>query len=88
MLCVDEKSQVQALDRTRPLLPLHPGLPERQTRDYIRHGTTSLFAALEVATGRVIGKCLRRHRSREFRKFLEAVDGQLPPDQEIHIVMD
>jgi transposase len=88
VLCVDEKSQVQALDRTRPLLPLRPGLPERQTHDYIRHGTTSLFAALEVATGRVIGKCLRRHRSREFRKFLEAVEGQLPPEPEIHIVMD
>ena len=88
VLCLDEKSQVQALDRTRPLLPLRPGLPERRTHDYIRHGTTSLFAALEVATGRVIGKCLRRHRSREFRKFLEAVEEQLPPGPEIHIVMD
>ena len=88
VLCVDEKSPVQAWDRTRPLLPLRPGLPQRQTHDYIRHGTTSLFAALEVATGRVIGKCLRRHRSREFRKFLEAVEGQLPPEPEIHIVMD
>src|SRR5438067_8678772 len=63
VLCVDEKSQVQALDRTRPVLPLRPGLAERQTHDYIRHGTTSLFAALEVATGQVIGKCQRRHRS-------------------------
>jgi transposase len=88
VLCVDEKSQVQALDRTRPLLPLRPGLPERQTHDSIRHGTTSWLAALEVAAGRGIGKCLRRHRSRGFRQFLEAVEGQLPPEPEIHIVMD
>ncbi len=66
VLCVDKKSQVQALDRTRPVLPLRPGVPERQTHDYLRHGTTSLFAALEVATGKVIGKCQRRHRSQEF----------------------
>jgi len=70
VLCVDEKSQVQALDRTRPVLPLRPGVAERQTHDYVRHGTTSLFAALEVATGKVIGKCQRRHRSQEFLKFL------------------
>jgi putative transposase len=66
VLCVDEKSQVQALDRTRPVLPWRPGLAERQTHDYIRHGTTSLFAALEVATGQVIGKCQRRHRAKKW----------------------
>ena len=88
VLCVDEKSQVQALDRTRPVLPLRPGVPERQTHDYIRHGTTSLFAALEVATGKVIGKCQRRHRSQEFLKFLEEVDRQIPTASAVHIVMD
>jgi len=88
VLCVDEKSQVQALDRTRPVLPLRPGLAERQTHDYIRHGTTSLFAALEVATGQVIGKCQRRHRSQEFLKFLEEVDRQLPARPAVHLVMD
>jgi transposase len=88
VLCVDEKSQVQALDRTRPVLPLRPGVPERQTHDYIRHGTTSLFAALEVATGKVIGKCQRRHRAREFLKFLEEVEAQLPTEPEVHLVMD
>jgi transposase len=88
VLCVDEKSQVQALDRTRPVLPLRPGLPERQTHDYIRHGTTSLFAALEVATGKVIGKCQRRQRSQEFLKFLEEVDRQLPTAPAVHLVMD
>lgn len=88
VLSVDEKSQVQALDRTRPVLPLRPGLAERQTHDYIRHGTTSLFAALDVKTGKVIGECHRRHRAREFLKFLEAVDGQLPTEPEVHLVMD
>ena len=88
VLCVDEKSQVQALDRTRPLLPLRRGVPERQTHDYIRHGTTSLFAALEVASGKVIGKCQRRHRSQEFLKFLEEVDRQLPARAAVHLVMD
>jgi transposase len=88
VLCVDEKSQVQALDRTRPVLPLRPGLAERQTHDYVRHGTTSLFAALEVATGQVIGKCQRRHRSQEFLQFLAEVDRQLPAEPEVHLVMD
>ncbi len=88
VLCVDEKSQVQALDRTRPVLPLRPGVAERQTHDYVRHGTTSLFAALEVATGKVIGKCQRRHRSREFLQFLEELDRQLPAAQPVHLVMD
>jgi transposase len=89
VLCVDEKSQVQALDRTQPILPLRPGLPEQRTNDYERHGTTSLFAALDIATGKVIGKCHRRHRHQEFLKFMEAVDATLPADAgEIHLVLD
>jgi len=88
VLCLDEKSQVQALDRTRPLLPMRPGIPERQTHDYIRHGTTSLFAALDVATGKVIGQCHRRHRHQEFLKFLQRLDAELPPTGEVHIIMD
>ena len=89
VLCVDEKSQTQALDRTRPILPLRPGLPERQTHDYIRHGTTSLFAALNIRTGEGIGACHRRHRHQEFLKFLELVDSRLPDDvEEVHLVMD
>lgn len=90
VLCVDEKNQVQALDRSRPLLPLQPGSPERRTRDYYRHGTTSLFAALDVATGTVIGKCLRKHRQQEFLRFLRHLDKTLDkqPGQEIHLVMD
>jgi len=88
VLCVDEKSQVQALDRTQPLLPLRPGQVERRTHDYKRHGTTSLFAALDVATGKVIGQCYRRHRSTEFRRFLNHVEANVPSDLEIHIVMD
>src|SRR5260370_7409440 len=87
VLSMDEKSQVQALDRTRPLLPMRPGIPARQTHDYIRHGTTSLFAALEVATGKVIGQCHRRHRHQEFLKFLEPVDTQLPPHRDLHVLM-
>jgi transposase len=88
VLSMDEKSQVQALDRTRPLLPMRPGVPARQTHDYIRHGTTSLFAALEVATGKVIGQCHRRHRHQEFLEFLDRVDAQLPPDRDVHVIMD
>lgn len=88
VLSMDEKSQVQALDRTRPLLPMRPGMPARQTHDYIRHGTTSLFAALDVATGKVIGHCHRRHRHQEFLRFLERVDAQLPPDRDVHVIMD
>lgn len=88
VLSVDEKSQVQALDRTQPFLPLAPGQPERHTHDYERHGTTSLFAALDVATGKVIGQCHRQHRHQEFLKFLNTVADQMPLDQEIHIVMD
>lgn len=88
VLCLDEKSQVQALDRTRPLLPMRPGIPARQTHDYIRNGTTSLFAALDVATGKVIGHCHRRHRHQEFLKFLDRIDAQLPPTGEVHVIMD
>ena len=88
VLCVDEKSQIQALNRTQPILPLRPGQVERHTPEYQRNGTTSLFAALDVATGNVIGRCFRRHRSVEFRRFLEVVDAQVPPDLEIHLVLD
>jgi len=89
VLSIDEKSQVQALDRTQPILPLRPGLPEQRTSDYERHGTTSLFAALDIATGKVIGKCHRRHRHQEFLKFMELVDSQLPAEaKEIHVVVD
>jgi transposase len=89
VLCVDEKSQVQALDRTQPILPLRPGLPEQRTNDYERHGTTSLFAALDIATGKVVGKCHRRHRHQEFLKFMELVDATLPADaDEVHLVLD
>ncbi len=89
VLSVDEKSQVQALDRTQPILPLRPGLPEQRTSDYERHGTTSLFAALDIATGKVIGECHRRHRHQEFLKFMELVDGKLPESsEEVHLVMD
>ena len=90
VLSVDEKSQVQALDRTQPLLPMAPGQAERGTPDYVRNGTTSLFAALNVATGAVIGKCYRRHRQQEFLKFLDEIDAQVErePGVEIHIVLD
>lgn len=88
VLCVDEKSQIQALDRTQPMLPLAPGLPERRTHDYVRHGTTTLFAALDVATGKVIGQTQRRHRSTEFLKFLRTVEANVPVALDIHLVMD
>ncbi|MCY4501656.1 MAG: IS630 family transposase [Alphaproteobacteria bacterium] len=88
VLCVDEKSQIQALDRTQPVLPMLPGMPERRTHDYKRHGTTSLFAALDVATGFVIGKCYRRHRAREFLDFLKQIDRRIPAGLDVHIVMD
>jgi transposase len=89
VLCVDEKSQVQALDRTQPILPLRPGLPEQRTHDYERHGTTSLFAALDVATGQVMGECHRRHRQQEFLKFMALVDSSVPADAgEIHLILD
>ena len=88
VLCADEKSQIQALDRTQPILPMRPGQAERRTYDYKRHGTTSLFAALDVATGKVIGELHRRHRSTEFRKFLDRIDAEVPEDLEVHLVMD
>ncbi len=88
VLCVDEKSQIQALDRTRPLLPLRPGQAERRTHDYVRHGTTSLFAALDVKTGKVIGECHRRHRAIEFRKFLDTIDVAVPTEFDVHLVLD
>jgi len=88
VLCADEKSQIQALERTQPILPLQPGQPERRTHDYQRHGTTSLFAALDVATGKVIGEVHRRHRSTEFRKFLDRIDAEVPAHLRIHLVLD
>ena len=88
VFCVDEKSQIQALDRTQPLLPLRPGQVERGTHDYKRHGTTSLFAALELKTSRVIGQLHRRHRSREFRQFLDAIEAQVPAELEAHLIVD
>ena len=90
VLSVDEKSQVQALDRTQPLLPMTPGQAERRTPDYVRNGTTSLFAALNVATGQVIGKCFKRHRQQEFLKFLKEIDARVvrASGVEIHIIMD
>ena len=88
VLCVDEKSQIQALDRTRPLLPLRPGQAERRTHDYVRHGTTSLFAALDARTGQVIGQCHRRHRALEFRKFLDAIESEVPAELDVHLIAD
>src|SRR6267154_4853554 len=88
VLCVDEKSQIQALDRTAPLLPLRPGLPERQTHDYKRHGTTTLFAAFNILNGKVISSCLPRHRAKEFIKFLNQLEKEVPTDQEVHLIMD
>jgi transposase len=88
VLCVDEKSQVQALDRTQPLLPMRPGQAERRTHDYKRHGTTSLLAALDVKAGTIVGKCMARHRALEFRKFLDEVERNVPTDLDIHVVMD
>jgi transposase len=88
VLCVDEKTQIQALDRRAPLLPMRPGQVERRTHDYTRYGTTSLFAALDVATGKVIGSCHRRHRSVEFRKFLDRIDAAVPPELDVHVILD
>ena len=88
VLCVDEKSQIQALDRSQPLLPMRPGQVERRTHDYTRHGTTSLFAALDIASGAVIGRCYPKHRSSEFRKFLDQVESCVPGELDVHLVMD
>src|SRR5918997_3281930 len=88
VLCVDEKTEMQALERTQPVLPMRPGQAERRTAGYTRHGTSSLFAALDVAAGRVIGRCYRRHRAEEFRDFLDAVDAAVAPEVEVHLVLD
>lgn len=88
VLCVDEKSQIQALDRSQPMLPMRPGQAARRSHDYKRHGTTSLFAALDVATGRVIGKCYGRHRAAEFRKFLDEIEAAVPDSLDVHLIMD
>jgi transposase len=88
ILCVDEKSQIQALNRTQPLLPLRPGQVERRTHDYERHGTTTLFAALDILTGKVVGECYPRHRAVEFRKFLDEIDANVPVHLDVHIVLD
>jgi transposase len=88
LLSVDEKAQIQALDRTAPILPLAPGHPEQRTHDYKRHGTTSLFAALDVATGKVIGECHRRHRSVEFVQFLKTIEAQASDGLDIHLILD
>lgn len=88
VLCADEKSQIQALNRSQPLLPMRPGQVERRTHDYVRHGTTSLFAALDTKTGKVIGECHRRHRAIEFRKFLQTVDTNVPAELEVHLILD
>ena len=88
VLSVDEKSQIQALDRTQPLLPLRPGLPARQTHDYKRHGTTTLFAALNMLDGKVSGQCLQRHRSQEFIRFLKKIDQQTPAGLDLHLIVD
>lgn len=88
VLCVDEKSQVQALQRSQPAFPMMPGLPERRTHDYVRHGTTTLFAAMNVADGTVITSLHRRHRAVEFKKFLTKIDDQVPAELEIHLICD
>jgi transposase len=88
VLCVDEKSQIQALDRSAPVLPMMPGMPERRTHDYIRHGFTTLFAALDVATGEVITSLHRRHRSVEFRTFLTKLDAEVPTELDVHLICD
>ena len=88
VLSVDEKSQIQALDRSQPALPIMPGMPERRTHDYVRHGVTTLFAALDVATGEVIGSVHRRHRAAEFRKFLAKLNKTVPPELDVHLICD
>ena len=88
VLCVDEKSQIQALERAQPVLPMDFGQPERQTHDYVRHGTTDLFAALDTATGKVLGKCYAQHRAREFKLFLREIDEAVPADLNVHVILD
>jgi transposase len=88
VLCVDEKSQIQALDRTAPVLPLRPGLPERATHDYVRNGTTNLYAALDMASGKVIANMTERHRAQEFRTFLNLINRSVPENLDVHLVID
>jgi len=88
VLCVDEKSQIQALDRSQPVLPMMPGMPERRTHDYARHGITSLFAAFNVADGTVIGELHRQHRATEFKKFLTTIDQTVPAELDVHLICD
>lgn len=88
VLCVDEKSQIQALDRTQPLLPMRPGQAERRTHDYVRHGTTTLFAALDVKSGRVIGSLHKHHRAKEFLGFLRTIDSEVPEELDVHLILD
>ena len=88
VLCVDEKSQIQALERTQPLLPMRPGQPQRRTHDYLRYGTTTLFAALDAATGKLIGECYPRHRHQEFRRFLRCIEEAVPADLDVHLILD
>jgi len=88
VLCVDEKSQIQALDRTAPILPMLPGTPQRATHDYKRSGTSSLYAGLDLATGEVIGALHSRHRAIEFKKFLATIDREVPDDLQVHLVLD
>jgi transposase len=88
VLCVDEKSQIQALDRTAPILPMLPGTPERATHDYKRHGTSSLYAALDLTTGKVIGRLHSRHRAIEFKQFLQTLDREVPAHLDVHLVLD
>ena len=88
VLAADEKSQIQALDRTQPMLPMRPGQVERRTHDYVRHGTTNLFAALDIKTGRVIGEVHRRHRAKEFLHFLNTIDTNVPPGLDVHLILD
>ena len=88
VLCVDEKSQIQALDRSAPVLPLMPGVPERATHDYVRNGTTNLYAALDVASGQVIAEMTPRHRSEEFRRFLNMIEKTVPEHLDVHVVLD
>jgi transposase len=88
VLRVDEKTEMRAIERTQPVLPMRPGRPERRTSDYLRRGTSSLFAALDIAVGKVIGRCYRRHRAQEFRDFLEAVEATVPAELDVHVVLD
>src|SRR5215216_2801970 len=88
VLCVDEKSQIQALDRSAPVLPLMPGVPERRSHDYVRYGTTNLYAALDVASGQVLAEMTPQHRAEEFRRFLNRIERSVPPDLDVHVVLD